>query len=58
MKEVCLVMQGYHMNFGQGQWNFACYLVNQSLASPLVEKTPHEALIGKKPSLKDLKVFW
>jgi hypothetical protein len=35
----------------------ACYLVNRSPSSALVDKTPHEAWTGKKPSLEHLKVF-
>jgi hypothetical protein len=32
-------------------------LVNRSPSSTLVEKTPHEAWTGKKPSLEHLRVF-
>jgi hypothetical protein len=35
----------------------ACYLVNRSPSSVLLEKTPQEVWIGKKPSLTHLKVF-
>jgi hypothetical protein len=35
----------------------ACYLVNRSPSSTLVEKTLHEACTGKKPSLEHLRVF-
>lgn len=35
----------------------ACYLINRSPTSALVEKTPMEACSGKKPSLKHLRVF-
>jgi hypothetical protein len=35
----------------------ACYLVNRSLFSSLVEKTPHEVWIHKKPSLEHFRVF-
>jgi hypothetical protein len=35
----------------------ACYLVNRSPSSVLVEKTLHEAWNGKKPSLEHLRVF-
>ena len=34
-----------------------CYLVNRSLSSALEDKTPHEVLTGKKPSLSHLRVF-
>jgi hypothetical protein len=37
--------------------DIACYLVNRSPSSLLVNKNPHEAWTGKKPSLKNLKVF-
>jgi hypothetical protein len=46
---------------GQEYWvevvDIACYLVNQSPSLMLVDKTPHEAWIGKNPSLKHIKVF-
>jgi hypothetical protein len=35
----------------------ACYLVNRSPSQTLVDKTLHEAWIGKKPSLKHLRFF-
>ena len=35
----------------------ACYLKNQSSTSELVDKTPHEVLYGKKPSIAHLRVF-
>jgi hypothetical protein len=34
-----------------------CYLVNRSPSLVLVEKTMHEAWIGKKKSLEHLRVF-
>ena len=34
-----------------------CYLVNRSPTSALVEKNPQEVWIGKKPSIKHMKVF-
>jgi hypothetical protein len=37
--------------------DIACYLINQSPTSTLVDKTPHEAWTSKKPSLVHLKVF-
>ena len=35
----------------------ACYLVNRSPTSALIDKTPQEVWIGKKPSIKHLKFF-
>ena len=35
----------------------ACYLVNQSPTSTLIDKTPQEVWTGKKPSIKHLKSF-
>ena len=35
----------------------ACYLVNRTPTSALVDKTPHEVWTGKKPSLSHLRVF-
>ena len=35
----------------------ACYLVNQSPTSALIDKIPQEVWNGKKPSIKHLKVF-
>ena len=35
----------------------ACYLVNRSPTSSLIDKTPQELWNGKKPSIKHLKVF-
>ena len=35
----------------------ACYLVNQSPTSVLIDKNPQEVWIGKKPSIKHLKFF-
>jgi len=35
----------------------ACYLVNGSPSSTLVEKIMHETWTGKKPSLEHLRVF-
>ena len=35
----------------------ACYLVNRSPTSALIDKTPQEVWNGKKPSIKHLKVF-
>ena len=35
----------------------ACYLVNRSPTSTLIDKTPQEVWNGKKPSIKHLKVF-
>ena len=35
----------------------ACYLVNQSPTSALIDKTPQEVWTGKKCSTKDLKIF-
>ena len=35
----------------------ACYLVNRSPTSALIDKTPQEVWTGKKPSIKHLKVF-
>jgi transposase InsO family protein len=35
----------------------ACYLVNRSPSSTLVEKTSHEVWNGKKPSLEHIRVF-
>ena len=37
--------------------SIACYMVNRSPSSTLVEKTPHEVCTGKKPSLEHLRVF-
>ena len=34
-----------------------CYLVNRSPTSALIDKTPQEVWIGKKTSIKNLKVF-
>jgi hypothetical protein len=34
-----------------------CYLINQSPTSTLVDKTPRDACIGKKPFLEHLRVF-
>jgi hypothetical protein len=49
------------VGLGQELWvevvDTACYLVNQSPSSVLVDKTLHEAWTGKKPSLKHLIVF-
>ena len=46
---------------GQEFWTEAvettCYLVNQSPTSALIDKTPQEVWTGKKPSIKNLKVF-
>ena len=35
----------------------ACYLINKSPTSTLVDKTPMEAWTGHKPSLRHLRVF-
>ena len=35
----------------------ACYLVNRSSSTTLVDKTPYEAWAGKNPSLAHLGVF-
>ena len=35
----------------------ACYLVNRSPTSALIDKTPQEVWTGKKPSIKHLKFF-
>lgn len=35
----------------------ACYLINRSPTSALVDKTPIEAWLGHKPSLRHLRVF-
>lgn len=35
----------------------ACYLVNRSSTSALIDKTPHEVWYGNKPSLAHLRVF-
>jgi hypothetical protein len=35
----------------------ACYLVNRSPSSTLVEKIPHEVCTSKKPSLEHIIVF-
>lgn len=35
----------------------ACYLINRSPTSALVDKTPMEAWSGHKPSLRHLRVF-
>jgi hypothetical protein len=35
----------------------ACYLVNRSPSSMLVEKNPQEAWIDKTPSLEHIRVF-
>jgi hypothetical protein len=49
------------VGLGQEFWaeavGTACYLVNKSLSSVLVDKTSHEVWTGKKPSLEHLKVF-
>ena len=37
--------------------DIACYLVNQSPTSALVEKTPQELWDSKKPTIKHMKVF-
>ena len=46
---------------GQELWaevvGTACYLVNRSPSSALVDKTPHKVWYGKKPSLEHLRVF-
>ena len=46
---------------GQEFWTeaveIACYLVNRSPTSTLIDKTPQEVWTGKKPSIKHLKVF-
>ena len=35
----------------------ACYSVNWSPTSTLIDKTPQEVWTGKKPSIKHLKIF-
>ena len=35
----------------------ACYVMNRSSMSSLVEKTPYEAWDGKRPSLANIRVF-
>lgn len=35
----------------------ACYLINRSPTLSLVDKTPIEAWLGHKPSLRHLRVF-
>jgi hypothetical protein len=49
------------VGLGQEFWaeavGIACYLVNRSPSSTLVEKTLHEVWTGKKPSLEHLRVF-
>ena len=35
----------------------ACYLINRSPTSNLINKTPMEAWLGHKPSLRHLRVF-
>ena len=35
----------------------ACYLVNRSPTSALIDKNPQKVWTGKKPSIKHLKVF-
>ena len=37
--------------------DIVCYVVKRSLTLDLVDKTPHEAWIGKMPSLSNLRVF-
>jgi hypothetical protein len=49
------------VGLGQELWvetvGIACYLVNRSPSSMLVENIQHEAWTGKKPSLKNIIVF-
>lgn len=37
--------------------DITCYVVNKSLTSTLVDKTPYEAWDGKRPFLAHLRVF-
>jgi hypothetical protein len=48
---------GIEQKFLEEVVDIACYLINQSPTSTLVDKTPHEAWIVKKPSLVHLKFF-
>ena len=49
------------VGIGQEFWaeamETACYLVNRSLTSALIDKTPQEVWTGKKPSIKNLECF-
>jgi hypothetical protein len=59
MEKVRSILNG--LILGQELWtkavDIACYLVNQSPSSTLVDKNPHEASNGNKHSLKYLKAF-
>ena len=50
------------VGIGQEFWaeavETACYLVNRSPTSTLIDKTPQEVWTGKKPSIKNLIFFW
>jgi hypothetical protein len=49
------------VRLGQEFWakvvGIACYLVNRSPSSTLVDKTSHDVWTSKKPSLEILRVF-
>ena len=48
---------GLEQKFWAEALAIACYLINRSPTSALVEKTPMEAWSNKKPSLRHLRVF-